>query len=302
MAAIKHLLNLEELTPDELKEILDLAVRQKSDPESYLRARPLYGKVAGLFFEKPSLRTRLSFEVGVMQLGGHCVYMGPEAGQLGVRESLEDIARVSSRYVDLMVLRVNKHAALETFAASSTKPVINALSDESHPCQALADLLTIREQLGRLKDVTVAFVGDGNNVARSLARGLAKSGGRMILAAPAGYEFDAEFMRKFGQNGQVRVVRDPAQAVPGADVIYTDVWTSMGQETEAAKRLQAFQGYQVNAALIARAPNAIVMHDLPAHRGEEITADVLDGPRAVILDQAENRLHAQRALLTVLAR
>ncbi|MCZ7643986.1 MAG: ornithine carbamoyltransferase [Planctomycetota bacterium] len=301
MSAIcKHLISLDELSPDGLKQVLDLADRQKAAPRAHREAAPLRGKVAGLFFEKPSLRTRLSFEAGMLELGGHCIYMGPESGKLGVREPLKDTARVAARYLDALIVRVMKHESIEELARHSSVPVINALSDESHPCQALADLQTIREKLGRIQGVRVAFVGDGNNVARSLARGLSKLGGKLTLSAPEGFRFSEAFVKSLHDPGCVSLEADPRKAVAGADIVYTDVWTSMGQEEEAQRRLRAFAGYQVNLDLLALAPKALLMHDLPAHRGEEITDEAIDAPQSVIYDQAENRLHAQRALLTLM--
>ena len=289
----KDLIALDAMSAADVMALLDLAVRQKADPNTYQHAKVLTGKVVGLFFEKASLRTRLSFEVATLQLGGHSIYVGPEAGRIGERESIKDLAKVATRYMDILVLRTYKHETVTEMAKHSSKPVINGLSDLHHPCQALGDLMTIREKLGRLEGVKVAFVGDSNNVCRSLAHALSKVGGRLSIASPHGYGFTAAFLKSTGAT----LTTDPLEAVNGADVVYTDVWTSMGQENEAAKRRSIFQPYQINAELLAKVPNAIVMHCLPAHRGDEITDAVMDGNQAVVYDQAENRLHIQRALL-----
>jgi ornithine carbamoyltransferase len=289
----KDLISLESISNTELSAILDLAARQKADPNTY-RANPLFaGRVVGIFFEKASLRTRLSFETATYQLGGHCIYVGPEAGRIGERESIKDLAKVASRYLDVFVLRTYKHDTIVELARHSSKPVINGLSDLHHPCQALGDLLTIREKCGRIEGLKVAFIGDSNNVCRSLAHALPKLGARLSVASPHGYSFTAAFLK----SANIAFSEDPAEAVKDADVIYTDVWTSMGQENEAAKRRTIFQPYQINAELVAKAPKSIIMHCLPAHRGDEITDTVIDGPQSVVYDQAENRLHAQRALL-----
>jgi ornithine carbamoyltransferase len=290
----KDLVSLESVSGPELTALLDLAAKQKADPNTYRNSRPYAGRVVGLFFEKASLRTRLSFETATFQLGGNCIYVGPEAGRIGERESIKDLAKVASRYLDVFVLRTYKHETIVEVARHSNKPVINGLSDLHHPCQALGDLLTIREKCGRIEGVKVAYVGDCNNVCRSLAHALPKLGARLSIASPHGYSFTPAFLKSSG----VAFSEDPVETVKDADVIYTDVWTSMGQENEAAKRRTIFQPYQINAELLARAPKSIVMHCLPAHRGDEITDAAIDGPQSVVYDQAENRLHAQRALLS----
>lgn len=292
----RDLLTLDNATSGEITAILDLAAKQKGDPASYLKSQILYGKVVGLFFEKASLRTRLSFETAVCQLGGSCIYMGPESGRIGEREAIVDLAKVSSRYIDAFVLRTFKDETIVELARHAPKPVINGLSDKQHPCQALGDLLTIREKLGRLDGIKLAFIGDCNNVCRSLAHSLPKMGGVMAVACPQGYSFTPAFIKSSG----ITVSSDPLEAIVGADVIYTDTWTSMGQENEAHKRRGTFQPFQINAELMARVPNAIFMHCLPAHRGDEVTDGVIDGPQSAVYDQAENRLHVQRALLTML--
>ena len=292
----RDFITFDNMSTVEVTALLDLSARHKADPNTYRFTKQLSGKVVGIFFEKSSLRTRLSFETAIYQLGGQCTYFGPESGRIGERESIKDLAKVSSRYLDAFVLRTYKHETITEMARYASKPVINGLSDTHHPCQALGDVLTIREKLGRLEGVKVAFVGDSNNVCRSLAQVLPKVGARLAVASPHGYTFSAAFVKSAG----LQACTDPAEAVDGADVVYTDVWASMGQEHEVAKRRSIFQPYQINAELLAHAPKAIVMHCLPAHRGDEITDTVIDSPQSVVYDQAENRLHVQRALLATL--
>jgi ornithine carbamoyltransferase len=298
---MRHYLNLIDLSGDEIETLLEEAIRLKTAFGRGDRPPLLAERVLGLIFEKPSLRTRVSFEAGMAQLGGKSIFLNSVDGALGVRESVADYARTMSGYVDACVLRVFKHATVEEFAAHSRVPVINGLSDYSHPCQALADLLTVREVFGSIKGRTLVFVGDGNNVARSLAVGCGKLGARFILASPDGYGFDGPFLKDYRSrvpNGELQMNGKPAHAVGDADVIYTDVWTSMGQEAERERRLKEFAGFQVNSELLALAPPRVrVMHCLPAHRGEEVSDDVLDGAQSVVFQQAENRLHAQKALL-----
>ncbi|MFO0807754.1 MAG: ornithine carbamoyltransferase [Gemmataceae bacterium] len=297
---MRHLLDIPDLSADELAHLLDEAARLKAANRKH--EMPLTGKLIGLVFEKPSLRTRVSFEAAAAQLGGSSLFLpGNEVG-LGWRESVEDFGRVASQYLDALVLRVFDHATVAGMAACTDMPVINGLSDTSHPCQVLADLLTIRETFGSVAGKTVAFVGDGNNVARSLAYGCAMSGATFVLASPPGYGFPAEFVAEYRTKlpGRPEPVQtnDPATAVRTADVIYSDVFTSMGQEAEREQRLREFAPYQVNAELLTKAPaHAIVLHCLPAHRGEEITGEVMDGPRCLAFPQAGNRLHGQKALL-----
>lgn len=300
-ARARHFVSIADLDAAELRRLLDSAAELKarrSARDPHLRARTL-----AQIFEKPSLRTRLSFDVAMAELGGHCVYLSPQEVGLGRRESVADVARVVGRLVDAVVLRTYAHETIEEFARYSAVPVVNGLSDLSHPCQGLADVFTIRERKGDLRGVTVAYVGDGNNVLHSLMLAAAKSGATMRIATPAGYE-PAQRYRDLAERaaresgGNLTLGADPIAAVQGADVVYTDVWTSMGQEQEYERRRRSFMGYQVNAELLRHAkPDAIVMHDLPAHRGEEITDEVLDGPQSAVFDQAENRLHTQKAIL-----
>jgi ornithine carbamoyltransferase len=298
---VRHFVSIADLEADQLATLLELSARLKAAPRS---GQELRGRTVALIFEKPSLRTRLSFDVGIAQLGGHCVYLSPAEVGLGRRESVSDVARVVSRMADAVVLRVNAHETIEEFARFSQSPVINGLSDLSHPCQGLADIFTIRERKGPdLGGTVVAYVGDGNNVAHSLMLCAAKTGTTLRIATPAGYEplphyreLASEAARRSG--GRIEIGNDPVAAVSGADVVYTDVWTSMGQEQEYERRRRAFQGFQLNQALLARAKgDAIVLHDLPAHRGEEITDEVIDGAQSAVFDQAENRLHTEKALL-----
>ena len=298
---MKHFLNLIDLTADELNGLLTSAARLKEAHARRIPAHTLSGRVVGLVFEKPSLRTRVSFESGIAQLGGTSLYLpGNEVG-LGWRESLADFSRTISHYIDALVLRVYQHATLDGLAAHASIPIINGLSDWSHPCQGLADLLTVRELFGTEEGRTVAFIGDGNNVARSLAVGCGKLGVKFVLACPVGYGFDdrfkADYIARVAPDFPPEV-NNPLLAVKNADVIYTDVWTSMGQEAEREERLRRFDSFQVNAKLLAAAPSHCkVLHCLPAHRGEEITDDVMDGAACAAFQQAGNRLHAQKAVL-----
>ena len=302
---IRHFLSIDDLSTAELTALLDDADALKREPVP--SDAPLRGRALAMIFEKPSLRTRLSFDVAMRDLGGHSSYLSPQEVGLGRRESVSDVARVVSRYVDVVVLRTFSHETLEEFAKYASVPVINGLSDLSHPCQGLADLLTIRERKGDLRSVVAAYIGDGNNVAHSLMLGAAKTGMTLRVASPDGFEplgryreLAAAVARSTG--AKVTFGSDPRAAVAGADVVYTDVWTSMGQEQEYERRRRAFQGFQVNRELLALAkPDAIVLHDLPAHRGEEITDEVIDGAQSAVFDQAENRLHAQKAVLRWIA-
>lgn len=295
-----HLIDLVDWEAKQILKVLKEAARLK---KAHLRGKDkptLAGKVLGLIFEKPSLRTRVSFEAGMMQLGGSSIFLGPETG-LGVRESIADCARTLSHFVDAVVLRVFRHRTVMEFAKWATVPVINGLSDYNHPCQALGDLLTMQEIVGDLVGKTVVFVGDGNNVARSLAMASCKVGMRFILAAPKGYGFDDHFQKiahEILPQASITEETNPQKAVAGADFLYTDVWTSMGQEAETAKRTRDFAKFRIDDELVEQAgPNAKVLHCLPAHRGEEITDSVMDGPHSVVFEQAGNRMHVQKALL-----
>jgi len=297
----RHFLDLLDLRTDDAVWLIERSIQLKREEQRGRRPPLLSGRTLGLLFEKPSLRTRVSFEAAIARLGGNAIFLrGTDVG-LGIRESVVDFARVLSQYIDALAVRTYSHATVEELARSATIPVVNALSDASHPCQAMADLMTIAELRGPLRGQTLVFVGDGNNVARSLAAASALLGVKFVLAAPPGYEFPAEFQARFADKfpGIPLVVKcDPREAVAGADVVYTDVWASMGQENEADSRRDIFAPYQVNRDLLACAgPDVIFMHCLPAHRGEEVTSDVLDGPRSQVLLQAANRLHFQMALL-----
>jgi ornithine carbamoyltransferase len=298
----RDLLSIVDLTPEELRGVLEMGLRMKQDACAPL----LQGKTLALLFEKASLRTRVSFDVAMRQLGGHAIYLSQAEVGLGQRESVADIARVLSRYVDGIAARTFAQSTLEALAKYASVPIINALSDDEHPCQAAADLLTVYERKGRFAGLSLAFVGDGNNVAASLAQGSAMVGMDFAIASPEGYGLPASVLAQAERlasraGASLRVVTDPEEAVRGADIVYTDVWTSMGQEDQQGERLRAFAGYQVNQRLLSlAAPDAIFMHDLPAHRGEETVDEVIDGPQSVVLDQAENRLHAQRAILALL--
>ncbi len=299
----KHLLSVADLSPAEICALVERARDIKRTPDA---AKPLQGKTVALLFEKPSLRTRVSFEVGTVNLGGNCLYLSPAEVGIGGREAVSDVAQVLSRYVDCIVYRCYSHAMLAELAHYASVPVINALSDDEHPCQTLADLTTVLEQRGSLPGTTLAYIGDGNNVARSLGLGCAAVGMHYRIASPEGYGLSPEDERAIealaaANGGSATFLRDPREAVAGANVVYTDVWASMGQEDEAAVRKEVFLGYQVNPELMAlAAPDAVFMHDLPAHYGEEVPHGFLDGPQSVVFDQAENRLHAQQALMEAL--
>jgi ornithine carbamoyltransferase len=295
----KNFLSISDLSREDIRRLISNAVVMKSEGWSSL----LSEKVLALLFEKPSLRHRASFEVAMRQLGGHCIYLSPAEVGLGQRESVADVARVLSRYVDCIAARTFSQQTLELFASYSRVPVINSLTDLEHPCQALADLLTIYDKKGELEGLTLAFIGDGNNVAHSLLLSAALTGINFRMASPAGYGINEKILstaREYAaeSGAEIFCTEDPRQAVSGADIVYTDVWTSMGQESESEKRRKAFAGYQVNSELLSLAKgDAIFMHDLPAHRGEEVTDDVMDGPQAVVFEQSENKMHLLKALL-----
>ncbi|MBN2136376.1 MAG: ornithine carbamoyltransferase [Sedimentisphaerales bacterium] len=297
----KDFLSIIDCPAELLEELLELAASLKSLYKGGSRDLCLAGKVLAMLFEKPSLRTRISFHVGMTDLGGEAIYVKPEdIGGIGKREPIKDMGRVFSRYVDGIMARTFDHDTVIGLAEHSSVPVINALTDWSHPCQAMADVLTIKEHLGRIEGVRLTYVGDGNNVARSLAFASSKFGMKMIVAAPAGYELDSQTIERANgvRAGSVEQSNDPRSAVSQADVIYTDTWVSMGQEDEKAKRVADFEGFQVNADLVGAAPKGVkIMHCLPAKRGYEITDEVTEMADSIIFDQAENRLHFQRALL-----
>jgi ornithine carbamoyltransferase len=295
-------LTLAEFSPDEVSLILDEAIRIKTLQKSRIPYRPLRGRTLAMVFQKPSNRTRVSFEVGMYQLGGHALHLSPEEIQIGKRETPSDTGRVLARYIDAIMVRTFDHGDLEELAGAADVPVINGLSDSHHPCQALADLMTVREELGTVEGTKIAYVGDGNNVAHSLAIACALTGAELTIAHPEGHDPDKEIVDLAGSLGAApRLTEDPRKAVRGARVVYTDVWASMGQETEAEERKQEFAAYQVDEELMdLAAEGAIFLHCLPAHRGQEVTAEVIDGPRSRVFDQAENRLHAQKALLYLL--
>ena len=303
---MKDFLSVSDYSPAELQEMLDLAVDLKKELKSGGNRPLLKGKVLGMIFQKPSLRTRVSFDMGMRQLGGDALYLSPAEIGLGQRESIADIARVLSGYVDGLMARVFAHDHVLQLAQWASIPVINGLSDYNHPCQAMADALTIYEEFGTLKGLNVTFIGDGNNVAVSLMHICAKLGANFTIANPEDYDIlpsAVEIARKFAAESGSRLtfLRDPHEAVKNAQAIYTDTWTSMGQEAESKKRELVFPPYQVNAALVAEAdPKAIVLHCLPAHRGQEITDEVADGPHSRLFPQAHNRMHAQKAILVKL--
>jgi ornithine carbamoyltransferase len=300
----RDLTSIEDFTPDDLTSALELAAAMKARPSDYRDT--LAGKQIVLFFEKPSLRTRLTFEAGINSLGGTSFFVDQTESRLGARESLSDVAHNLERWVDGVVLRTFAHETVTTMAQHACIPVINALSDLEHPCQALADMLTLQEHFGDLRNVHLAYVGDGNNVAHSLMLAAASLGATISVATPKGYEPNPEIIgaaRGLARisGGSVEVVHDPLDAVAGADAVYTDVWASMGQESEAEDRHKIFAPYQVNQNLFScAAKHAVFMHCLPAHRGDEVTEAVIDSPRSVVFDQAENRLHVQKAILTLL--
>jgi ornithine carbamoyltransferase len=322
----RDLLSIADLSPEELSHVLETAraLKEGLRPVPQRQAgsgqasnetmrsggsdsrRLLAGKTLALLFEKPSLRTRVSFDVGMRQLGGDCIYVSPAEVGLGTREPVEDVARVLSRYVDCIAARTFAQETVEQLARWADGPVINALSEGEHPCQALADLLTILEHKGRLEGVSLAYIGDGNNVARSLCLAAGMMGMEFRIAAPEEYELDEKTVSQAeelarGSGGDIVCVREAKEAAAGADVVYTDVWASMGQEEEARQRRDAFAGYQVDAKLMSlAAPEAIFMHDLPAHRGEEVSAEVIEGTQSVVFDQAENRMHAQKGALALI--
>jgi ornithine carbamoyltransferase len=302
----KHFLTLLDFSSSEVLYLLDLAIKLKKSQKEGNCPQHLSGKSLGMIFENASTRTRVSFEVGMTQLGGHSLFLSPRDLQIGRGEPIRDTAQVLSRYVDGIMIRTNSHETVEEFAKYSTVPVINALTDNYHPCQALADLLTIYEKKGKLKGLKITYVGDGNNVAHSLVVGAAKVGMDVAVATPKGYEMDetiiAQALEVAKETGSiVTITTDPIEAVKDADIIYTDVWASMGYEEEQSLRQKCLMPYQVNQELVSHAKSDyLFLHCLPAHRGEEVSADVIDGSHSVVYDEAENRLHAQKAILVAL--
>ncbi|MEK6672588.1 MAG: ornithine carbamoyltransferase [Nitrospirota bacterium] len=299
----RDFLTVLDFSKEEIEAILRRAIDLKSGKDA--GKCPLIGRSIGLLFEKPSTRTRVSFETAIYQLGAQSIYTSAGELQMGRGETIADTARTLSRYLDAVVIRTTNHSRIEEFALNATIPVINGLSDRHHPCQALADIMTVLEKRGRLEGIRFAFIGDGNNVANSLVEAAARMQIDLVIACPEGYEPNPEVLDRAreAEKGNIIILRDPREAAARADVIYTDVWVSMGQEQEAEKRREKFKAYQVNDALLSCAKDdAIVMHCLPAHRGEEITDSVMDGLHSVVFDQAENRLHSQKALLELLVK
>jgi ornithine carbamoyltransferase len=298
--SIRHLIVPEDLTAAEIEAVFAISRDLQEKFVAGRRDALLPGRVLALVFEKQSLRTRVSFQAAMTHLGGSSLFLGADTGFASSRESIADFGRVLSEYVDAIVCRSKAHATIQRLAEVSSVPVINGLSDEAHPCQALADIYTLRQEVGRVNGLTMAFVGDGNNVARSLAVVCGLLGMRFVLAAPKPYQFDAAFRRHLATilpAAEIVETTDPVAAVKPAAVVYTDVWTSMGQEAERQERLKAFAGYQVNGALMAHCPDALFMHCLPARRGEEVTDEVIDGDRSVVVTQAANRMHVQKGLI-----
>ncbi len=299
----KDLLSIDSLSKQKIEKLISSAVSLKKKLKAGTPHQPLKGKTLGLLFEKPSTRTRVSFEIGMLQLGGYALYLSWRETQLGREESPEDTARVLSRYLDGMVIRTFSQGTLETCARYAAIPVINGLTDLFHPCQILSDLMTVAEKKGDLKKVKISYIGDGNNVANSWINASLKLGFILHLACPEGYEPDRETLKKAKEDpsSQITLTADPEEAARDADIIYTDTWVSMGQENEHQKRLEAFKDYQVNSSLLKAAKGEVmVMHCLPAHRGQEISEEVADGRHSIIFDQAENRLHMQKAILEML--
>ncbi|WP_293030685.1 ornithine carbamoyltransferase [Natronococcus sp.] len=295
----RHFLEIDDLSKEELATVLERAAAYKRAQENGEDHADLEDRTLGMIFQKPSTRTRVSFETGMTQLGGHAIFLGADDIQLGRGEPLKDTSRTLSRYVDVVMARLFKHENVEVLAKYASVPIVNGLTDDAHPCQTLADLLTIREEMGGFEGVSAAWVGDGNNVAQSFVIGAALTDVDLTVATPEGYGIDDAVLERARElGGDPTTTTDPVDAVADADVVYTDVWTSMGQEDEYDVRMDAFEGFQVCSELLEGANDASVMHCLPAHRGEEITDDVIESERSIVFDQAENRLHAQKALLS----
>jgi ornithine carbamoyltransferase len=297
--AVRHFLTLMDLSPTELQQVLQRAIALKAEHKAGKPNNTFQNKVLGMVFEKSSTRTRVSFEAGMAQMGGHAIFLSPKDTQLGRGEPIEDVARVLSRMADLIMMRTFEHSKIETFARHSSVPVINGLTDSYHPCQVLADIQTFMEHRGSLQGKKVAWIGDGNNMCQTYIQAAAQFDFELVIACPAGFEPDATLVA--ARNNRVSVITSPQDAVKNAHLVATDVWASMGQESEQAQRKVAFQQYQVTPALLDKAASDVLfMHCLPAHRGEEVSHDLLDDPRAVVWDEAENRLHAQKALMAFL--
>lgn len=298
---MKHFINFDDISQDELLDLLDLAKVLKAAHKAGDTSKPLAGKTVGLIFNKPSTRTRVSFEAGIHQLGGHAIYLSGQDMQLGHGETIEDTAKVLSRYIDAIMIRTFKQSDIEDLAKYGSIPIINGLSDLTHPCQVLADLLTIQEEKGQLQGLKIAYVGDGNNMANTLLQACSKLDISLSIATPPDYKPDSVIFKQAfeaAHSAKISWSSDVYAAIDGADVVYTDTWVSMGDEAEKQERLTAFRSYQVNQALMSCAKSdAIFLHCLPAYRGEEVSADVIDGPQSRVFDEAENRLHAQKAVL-----
>ena len=299
MSTVRHFLSLMDMTPDELRSLIRRASELKDLRQRGVLYEPLKNRVLGMIFEKASTRTRLSFEAGMIQLGGQAIFLSPRDTQLGRGEPIADSARVMSRMLDAVMIRTFAHATLKNFAANSQVPVINGLSDDLHPCQLLADMQTFHEHRGSIQGKTVAWIGDGNNMCNTFAQAAEQFDFQLNIACPEGFEPNGFYLQQ--AKGRVTITRDPLEAVVGAHLVSTDVWASMGQEDEAEARIAKFKGFQVTPAMMDKAdPSAVFLHCLPAHRGEEVSVDMMNDPRSVVFDQAENRLHAQKALLEML--
>ncbi|WP_186429798.1 ornithine carbamoyltransferase [Clostridium sp. BSD9I1] len=303
---MKHLLSLKDLTTEEIFNILEMAKKLKYELQNDIEHKILKGKTLGMIFTKSSTRTRVSFEVGMVQLGGYPLFLSSQDIQLGRGETIEDTAKVLSRYVDGIMIRTYKQSDVEDLAKYGTVPIINGLTDSFHPCQVLADLLTIYESKSKLDGLKLAYVGDGNNIAHSLLYGCSKVGMDISIATPKGYECNDEIVKSAKEDAKltgvnITITEDPIEAVKDADVVYTDTWVSMGQEEEKQKRIEIFKPYQVNGELFSMAKkDAIFLHCLPAYRGYEVTSEVIDGPQSLVFDEAENRLHVQKAVMALL--
>lgn len=303
---MKHFISINDVTHEEFSQLLSLAAKLKDETKKGIRHEILKGKTLGMIFSKSSTRTRVSFEVGMYQLGGHALFLNSNDIQLGRGESIYDTANVMSRFVDGIMIRTFDHQDVVDLAEHGSIPIINGLTDLLHPCQALADLLTVQEHKGRLRGLKMAYIGDGNNVVHSLLYACAKVGMDISVATPKGYECDPEVVKNALEDAKVlgsniTITNDPVEAITNADVIYTDTWASMGQEDEKAKRVEIFKDYQINKELYSHSKSdSIFMHCLPAYRGYEVTEEIIDGPHSVVFDEAENRLHAQKAVMAML--